>query len=151
MSKPDLIELSTDWDTALRVADRYTGLGGQRGDDENFLEQGARLLAGVLVIAHRKGKGYRWMGDVLEDSDYAAIKAIIEEPSDDLEVPVEHLRELVSTEVPTRSRIFSMPTACSRRLYSPARFLIPTSMRTEPSTGWKRRKAEKFGGLLLDL
>ena len=29
MSKPDLIELSTDWDTALRVADRYTGLGGE--------------------------------------------------------------------------------------------------------------------------
>jgi hypothetical protein len=106
VGKPDLIELSTDWDTALRVADRYTGLGGERADDENFLEHGARLLAGVLVIGNREGKGYRWVSDVLEDSDYADIKAIIEQPSTDVEVAVQHLRELVSTEMPTRSRIF---------------------------------------------
>ena len=125
MSKPDLIGLSTDWDTALRVADRYTGLGGELGDDESFLEQGARLLAGVLVIANRKGKGYRWVGDVLEDSDYADIKAIIEEPSDDLEVPVEHLRELVSTEVPTRSRIFSTAFSLFSKALQPRSVLDP--------------------------
>jgi hypothetical protein len=125
VSKPDLIELSTDWDTALRVADRYTGLGGERGDDENFLEQGARLLAGVLVIANRKRKGYRWVGDVLEDSDYADIKAIIEEPNDDLEVPVEHLRELVSTEVPTRSRIFSTAFSLFSKALQPRSVLDP--------------------------
>jgi hypothetical protein len=125
VSKPDLIELSTDWDTALRVADRYTGLGGERGDDENFLEQGARLLAGVLVIANRKRKGYRWVGDVLEDSDYADIKGIIEEPNDDLEVPVEHLRELVSTEVPTRSRIFSTAFSLFSKALQPRSVLDP--------------------------
>jgi len=125
VSKPDLIGLSTDWDTALRVADRYTGLGGELGDDESFLEQGARLLAGVLVIANRKGKGYRWVGDVLEDSDYADIKAIIEEPSDDLEVPVEHLRELVSTEVPTRSRIFSTAFSLFSKALQPRSVLDP--------------------------
>jgi hypothetical protein len=64
VSKPDLIELSTDWDTALRVADRYTGLG--CGGDEYLLEQGARLLAGVLAIANQAGKGYRWISDILE-------------------------------------------------------------------------------------
>jgi hypothetical protein len=105
VSKPDLIELSTDWDTALRVADRYTGLGGERADDQNFLEQGARLLAAILVIANQEGKSYRWVGDLLEDSDHADIKAIIEEPSGDPEVPLQHLREIVSTDVPTRSRI----------------------------------------------
>ena len=125
MSKPDLIGLSTDWDTALRVADRYTGLGGERDDDEYFLEQGARLLAGVLVIANREGKGYRWVGDVLEDSDYADIKAIIEEPSDDLEVPVQHLRELVSTEVPTRSLIFSTAYSLFSKALQPRSVLDP--------------------------
>ena len=125
MTKPDLIELSTDWDTALRVADRYTGLGGERGDDEKFLEQGARLLAGVLVIANREGKGYRWVGDVLEDSDYADIKAIIEEPSADLAVAVQHLREIVSTEVPTRSRIFFIAYSLFSKALQPRSVLDP--------------------------
>src|SRR5215213_10962102 len=39
-----------------------------------------------------------------------------------------------------------LPTACSRRRYSPARFLIPTSTRTDPSRRRKRRKIEKFDG-----
>jgi hypothetical protein len=146
VSKPDLIELSTDWDTALRVADRYTGLGGERGDDEKFLEQGARLLAGVLVIANHEGKGYRWLGDVLEDPDYLDIEAIIEESTAELEVAGQHLRELVSTDVPVVAGSSLLPTACSRRRYSPARFLIPTSTRTDPSRRRKRRKIEKFDG-----
>ena len=119
MSKPDLIELSTDWDTALRVADRYTGLGGERADDQNFLEQGARLLAAVLVIANQEGKSYRWVGDLLEDSDHADIKAIIEEPSADPEVPLQHLREIVSTDVPTRSRIFFTAYSLSSKALQP--------------------------------
>jgi hypothetical protein len=109
----------------LSDQEQRSGLGGERGDDENFFEQRARLLAGVLVIANRKGKGYRWVGDVLEDSDYAAIKAIIEEPSDDLEVPVEHLRELVSTEVPTRSRIFSTAFSLFSKALQPRSVLDP--------------------------
>ena len=125
MSKPDLIELSTDWATALRVADRYTGLGGEADDDEDFLEQGAQLLAGVLVIANQEGKGYRWVGDVLEDSDYADIKAIIEEPTADLEVPVQHLRELVSTEMQTRSRIFSTAYSLFSKAMQPRSVLDP--------------------------
>ena len=125
MSKPDLIELSTDWDTALRVADRYTGLGGERGDDETFLEQGARLLAGVLVIANQQGKGYRWVADVLDNFDHADTKAIIEEPSADLEVPVQHLRELVSTDVPTRSRIFSTAYILFSKALQPRSVLDP--------------------------
>ena len=100
-------------------------MGGERDDDEYFLEQGARLLAGVLVIANREGKGYRWVGDVLEDSDYADIKAIIEEPSDDLEVPVQHLRELVSTEVPTRSLIFSTAYSLFSKALQPRSVLDP--------------------------
>ena len=100
-------------------------MGGDRDDDEYFLEQGARLLAGVLVIANQQGKGYRWVGDVLEDSDYADIKAIIEEPSDDLEVPVQHLRELVSTEVPTRSLIFSTAYSLFSKALQPRSVLDP--------------------------
>jgi len=125
VSKPDLIELSTDWDTALRVADRYTGLGGERADDQNFLEQGARLLAAVLVIANQEGKSYRWVGDLLEDSDHADIKAIIEEPSADPEVPLQHLREIVSTDVPTRSRIFFTAYSLSSKALQPRSVLDP--------------------------
>jgi hypothetical protein len=51
------------------------GLGGERGDDETVLEQESGLLAGVLIVATQEGKGCRWCGDVLEDSDDAAIKA----------------------------------------------------------------------------
>jgi hypothetical protein len=125
VSKPDLIELSTDWDTALRVADRYTGLGGEADDDEYFLEQGARLLAGVLVIANQEGKGYRWVGDVREDTDYVDIKAIIDEPSADLEVAVEHLREIVSTEIQTRSRILSTAYSLFSKAMQPRSVLDP--------------------------
>jgi hypothetical protein len=125
VSKPDLIELSTDWDTALRVADRYTGLGGERGDDEKFLEQGARLLAGVLVIANQEGKGYRWLGDVLEDPDYLDIEAIIEESTAELEVAGQHLRELVSTDVPARSRIFSTAYSLFSKALQPRSVLDP--------------------------
>jgi hypothetical protein len=56
------------------VADRYSGLGGERGDDETFLEQGHGSLPSVLVIANQEGKGYRWVGDVLDDSDCAGSK-----------------------------------------------------------------------------
>jgi hypothetical protein len=125
VSKPDLIELSTDWDTALRVADRYTGLGGERANDQNFLEQGARLLAAVLVIANQEGKSYRWVGDLLEDSDHADIKAIIEEPSADPEVPLQHLREIVSTDVPTRSRIFFTAYSLFSKALQPRSVLDP--------------------------
>jgi hypothetical protein len=125
VSKPDLIELSTDWDTALRVADRYTGLGGERADDPNFLEQGARLLAAVLVIANQEGKSYRWVGDLLEDSDHADIKAIIEEWSADPEVPLQHLREIVSTDVPTRSRIFFTAYSLFSKALQPRSVLDP--------------------------
>jgi hypothetical protein len=125
VSKPDLIELSTDWDTALRVADRYTGLGGERDNDEYFLEQGARLLAGVLVIANQEGKGYRWVGDVLEDPDHADIEAIMEEPTADVEVAVQHLRELVSTELTTRSRIFSTAYSLFSKALQPRSVLDP--------------------------
>jgi hypothetical protein len=125
VSKPDLIELSTDWDTALRVADRYTGLGGERDNDEHFLEQGARLLAGVLVIANQEGKGYRWVGDVLEDPDYVDIEAIMEEPTADVEVAVQHLRELVSTELTTRSRIFSTAYSLFSKGLQPRSVLDP--------------------------
>ena len=125
MSKPDLIELSTDWDTALRVADRYTGLGGERGDDEKLLEQGARLLAGVLVIANHERKGYRWIGDVLEDPDYLDIEAIIEESTAELEVAGQHLRELASTDVPARSRIFSTAYSLLSKALQPRSVLDP--------------------------
>ena len=125
MSKPDLIELSTDWDTALRVADRYTGLGGEADDDKYFLEQGARLLAGVLVIANQEGKGYRWVGDILEDTDYADIKAVIDEPTPDVEVAVEHLREIVSTEMVTRSQIFSTAYSLFAKAMQPRSVLDP--------------------------
>jgi hypothetical protein len=125
VSKPDLIELSTDWDTALRVADRYTGLGGERGDDEKFLEQGARLLAGVLVIANQEGKGYRWLGDVLEDPDHLDIDAIIEESTAELAVAGQHLRELVSTDVPARSRIFSTAYSLFSKALQPRSVLDP--------------------------
>src|SRR5215217_3364643 len=37
-----------------------------------------------------------------------------------------------------------LPTACSRRRYSHARFLIPTLTRTDPSRRRKRPKIEKF-------
>jgi hypothetical protein len=124
VSKPDLIELSTDWDTALRVADRYTGLGGERGDDEKFLEQGARLLAGVLVIANQEGKGYRWLGDVLEHPDYLDID-VVEESTAELEVAGQHLRELVSTDVPARSRIFSTAYSLFSKALQPRSVLDP--------------------------
>jgi hypothetical protein len=107
------------------VADRYTGLGGERGDDKYFLEQGARLLAGVLVIANQEGKGYRWVGDVLEDPDHADIKAIIEESSADLEAPVPHLREIVSTDVPARTRIFFTAYSLFSKALQPRSVLDP--------------------------
>jgi hypothetical protein len=107
------------------VADRYTGLGDERGDDRYFLEQGVRLLAGVLGIANQQGNGYRWVGDVLDDSDYADIKAIIDEPSAELEVPVQHLREIVSTKVPTRSRIFSTAYSLFSKALQPRSVLDP--------------------------
>lgn len=125
MSKPDLIGLSSDWDTALRVANRYTGLGGERGDDKYFLEQGTRLLTCVLVIANQEGKGYRWVGDVLEDPDHADIKTIIDESSADLEVPVQHLREIVSRDVPTRTRIFFTAYSLFSKALQPRSVLDP--------------------------
>ena len=151
MSKPDLIELSTDWDTALRVADRYTGLGGERADDQNFLEQGARLLAAILVIANQEGKSYRWVGDLLEDSDHADMKAIIEEPSADPEVPLSICEKSCRRTCRLVAGSSLLPTAYSRRLFSPARFLIPTSTRTEHSTGRTVARPEKFEKLLLAL
>ena len=56
MSKPDLIELSTDWATALRVADRYTGLGCERGD-EYFLEQGHGSLPAYWLSPIERARG----------------------------------------------------------------------------------------------
>ena len=125
MSKLDLIELSSDWDTALRVADRYTGLRGGSGEDGNNLEQGARLLAGVLVIANQEGKGYRWIGDVLQDPDYLDMKAVIEEPSAAVEVAVQHLRELLSTDVQTRTGIFSTAYSLLSKALQPRSVLDP--------------------------
>jgi hypothetical protein len=125
VGKPDLIELSTDWDTAPRVADRYTGLGGESGEDKDFLEQEAQLLAGVLVIANQEGRGYRWVADVLEDPDYLDIKAIIEEPSAVVEVAVQHLRKLVSADVRTRTRIFSIAYSLFSKALQPRSVLDP--------------------------
>lgn len=67
MAKPDLIELSTDWNTALVVADRYGGLGGGSEADRYFTEQGKRVLAAVLLIANKRGEGYRWVDEALRD------------------------------------------------------------------------------------
>ena len=62
MAKPDLIELSTDWDNALLVADRYTGF-----DDGYVIEQSKRALAAMLLIANKEGRDYGWLSRVLLD------------------------------------------------------------------------------------
>jgi hypothetical protein len=67
MAKPDLIELSTDWDSALLVADRYTGTGG--GSDGFFTEHGKRILAAMLLIANKEGYACGWIDDVLGQQD----------------------------------------------------------------------------------
>jgi hypothetical protein len=62
VANPDLIELSTDWDTALLVADRYTGL-----DDSDIMEQAKQLLAALLLIANKEGRDYGWVSNALLD------------------------------------------------------------------------------------
>jgi hypothetical protein len=62
VAKPDLIELSTDWDSALLVAGRYTGLG-----DSYLIHESKEVLAALLLIANKQGRDYRWVGDALLD------------------------------------------------------------------------------------
>jgi hypothetical protein len=60
VAEPDLIELSTDWESALLVADRYTGL-----NDSYVMEQAKRLLAALLLIANNEGRDYGWSAMLL--------------------------------------------------------------------------------------
>jgi hypothetical protein len=62
VSKPDLIELSTDWDTAVLVADRYTGL-----NDGYIMEHAKQLLAAVLLIANKEGRDYASVNAALQN------------------------------------------------------------------------------------
>jgi hypothetical protein len=61
VTKPDLIELSADWDDALLVADRYTGL-----SNSYIMEQAKKLLAAVLLIANKEGRDYGWVSGALQ-------------------------------------------------------------------------------------
>jgi hypothetical protein len=72
-TQPDLIELATDWDNALLVADRYTGPGGAPKGDAYFTEQGKRVLAAMLLIANKEGHGYGWIDELLGQRDYMVI------------------------------------------------------------------------------
>src|SRR3954447_13051239 len=62
MAKPDLIELSTDWDRAVLVADRYTGL-----NDGYIMEQAKQLLAALLLIANKEGRDYESVSAALQN------------------------------------------------------------------------------------
>jgi hypothetical protein len=86
VAKPDLIELSTDWDNALLVADRYTGL-----DDNHVIEQSKRTLAALLLIANKEGRDYGWVSDALLDYKFV-LAAIQNGGQPDTAVAVEVLR-----------------------------------------------------------
>jgi hypothetical protein len=91
-----------------------------------------KLITQLLITTSTDPSGKETSSIIPFTNSYADIKAIIEEPSADIEVPVQHVREIVSTDVPTRRRIFIyclQPVL--EGLYSLARFLILTSTRTE--------------------
>lgn len=111
MAKPDLIELSTDWDTALLVADRYTGASGESGGF--FTEHGKRVLAALLLIANKEGHGYGWIDDVLGERNNHRIKHEIDrhrKSSADYGLPVRHLSHALWATERECSGIFSTAT-----------------------------------------
>ena len=132
MAKPDLIELSTDWNTALVVADRYSGLGGGSEADRYFTEQGKRVLAAVLLIANKRGEDYRWVDEAFRDDQL--MSEIIQgdnQPATASAIWV--LQSLFWGDERQRADIFSLPTSCLRRPSSPTHTLIPAST-TEPQS-----------------
>jgi hypothetical protein len=108
VTTPDLIELSTDWDTALLVADRYTGL-----DERYIIEQARQLLAALLLIANKKGHGYEWVTSALVADLHPHVLGLIQRhnvlgPEPDIAVAVETLQDIWDHDHREKSDIFSM-------------------------------------------
>jgi hypothetical protein len=136
VTKPDLIELSTDWDTALLVADRYTGTGGGPNSDAFFIEQGKRVLAAMLLIANKEGYGYGWIDEVLGERDLHRIKDEIErnrESSASYGLPVRMLSNALWSTDRERSGILSTAYLMFSKALQPRSALDPHVLLPPPA------------------
>jgi hypothetical protein len=136
-TQPDLIELSTDWDTALLVADRYTGTGRDSRGDTYFAEQGKRVFAAMLVVANKEGLGYGWIDKVLgehNDSEiYTALRRVQQSATTDVGFPLRVLTKALWTAVNERSGIYSAACLMFTKALQP-RSALPPGLLDPPET-----------------
>jgi hypothetical protein len=126
VAKPDLIELSTDWKTALLVADRYTGVGGGSDTNAYFAERAKTVLASVLLIANKQAKGYGWVASVLADGDDKQLLEITEGRNDALGLPFQHLRDILPADYRQSSSIVSTAYLMLSKALQPRSVLDPS-------------------------
>jgi hypothetical protein len=120
VAKPDLIELSSDWDTALLVAQRYTGINAKSNLGEYGTVLAKSVLAAVLLIANKQDRGYGWVRDVLLGGEYKALEVFVEEQDGIFAgSPLEHLKGVMRFGEETRSAIFSDAYAMFSRALLP--------------------------------
>jgi hypothetical protein len=122
VTRPDLIELSADWDSALLVADRYTGIGSSRNDDKYFVEQGKQILAAVLFLANKQGLGYEWVHETLGGMNYEQIRDLTEHLRNESSFyvyPVAHVENVLGRREPERSAIFSSAYVMFKKALQP--------------------------------
>lgn len=101
--KPDLIDASTDWDSALLVADRYTGSSG-----DYFTQQGKRLLAAFLLMANKERFDLSWIERHLSERKFHELRPLIEEHADPSSPEIRQLYSVLMTNERTRADIFAM-------------------------------------------
>jgi hypothetical protein len=119
---PDLIEAATDWDNALAVADRYTGIGSGGVHGGYFLQQGKCVLAAALLIANKRGKGYGWIRHHLADQDVADL---IDGECQGYETAVQYLHSVTMTPDRERSGCFSTAYVLLSKALQPQSLLDP--------------------------
>jgi len=123
------LELSTDWDTALLVADRYSG----PGDGGYFGEQAKRVLAAMLLIANRKGLGYGWINEVLGASLYTDVNTALERMEvTDVEFPLRVLMKALWSAERECSAIYSTAYLMFNKALQPRSTLDPDLLAAPP-------------------
>jgi hypothetical protein len=126
VTKPDLIELSTDWHAALAVADRYTGVG--NGADP-VIARGRDVFAAFLLIANNEGRGYRWVGEMLGGDGYPDVSALIDatpEPSAEVMHAFRMLRTVLSAKDIERYSSFATANELFAKALQPRSVLDPS-------------------------
>jgi len=133
MAKPDLIELSTDWDRAVLVADRYTGL-----NDGYIMEQAKQLLAALLLIANKEGRDYESVSAALQNQWHILEpiqRELWDRPKPETAVAVEVLRGTWGRDGGERGDIFATAYVLFLKAVEPRSAFDPDEL---PEPRWLR-------------